>query len=126
MFSLVQVIARSRTLENQLAQLKQEDFDREVLLSSTPTIVDFYADWCGPCRAVGPIIEGLSEEFRGRVKFVKVNTDENQELSERYGILSIPTVAVFVGGRVVDTIIGVSPALVYRNKIQAVLAAKQA
>ena len=108
-------------IQQQLPQIRQEDFEREVLLSSTPTVVDFYADWCGPCRAVGPIIEGLSDEFRGRAKFVKVNTDDNQQLSEKYGIMSIPTVSIFVDGKIVDSVFGTAPAQVYRNKIEAVL-----
>ena len=109
---------------NGLMHLKEKDFEREVLKSEVPTVVDFYADWCGPCRMVSPIIESLSREYAGRVKFVKVDTDENQALAARYEVMSIPTVMVFNGGRIVDTIIGAAPADVYRRKINANLNGK--
>jgi thioredoxin 1 len=99
--------------------LKEEDFEREVLKSGVPTVVDFYADWCGPCRMVSPIIESLSREYAGRVKFVKVDTDDNQALATRYEVMSIPTVMIFNGGRIADTVIGAAPAEVYRRKINA-------
>ena len=99
--------------------LKEKDFEREVLKSEVPTVVDFYADWCGPCRMVSPIIESLSREYAGRVKFVKVDTDDNQALATRYQVMSIPTVMIFDSGRIVDTIVGAAPADVYRRKVNA-------
>ena len=106
-------------VNNGLIHLKQEDFEREVLKSGVPTVVDFYADWCGPCRMVSPIMESLSREYAGRVKFVKVDADDNQALATRYQVMSIPTVIIFNGGRIVDTVIGAAPADVYRRKINA-------
>lgn len=106
---------------NGIQQLKQEDFERQVLKSEIPTVVDFYADWCGPCRAVSPIIESLSTEYAGRVTFAKVNTDDNQGLAARYGILSIPTVMIFKQGNVVDQIVGAAPVQAYRQRIEAAL-----
>jgi len=99
------------------------DFERLVLKSSTPAVVDFYADWCGPCRMVKPIIESLSQEYDGRVSFAKVDTDLNQELAARYDILSIPTVMIFRNGQVVDKVVGAVPAQVYRQKIESALRA---
>jgi thioredoxin 1 len=104
-----------------LLHLSEGDFEREVLKSAVPTVVDFYADWCGPCRLVGPVIEGLSSEYDGKVKFVKVNTDENQGLAVKYDIMSIPTVVVFSNGRVIDRLVGASPAQVYRQRIDKAL-----
>ena len=69
-----------------LMNLQSKDFEKEVLKSEIPAIVDFYADWCGPCRMVSPIIESLSQEYAGKAKFVKINTDENPDLAEKYGI----------------------------------------
>jgi thioredoxin 1 len=108
---------------NGIQQIKQKDFERTVLKSQTPTVVDFYADWCGPCRMVSPVIESLSQSYAGRVNFAKVDTDENQELAARYNVLSIPTVMIFKAGRVVDKVIGAVPAQVYRQKIDAALGA---
>jgi thioredoxin 1 len=108
---------------NGVRHLKQEDFEHAVLKSQTPTVVDFYADWCGPCRMVSPIIESLSNEYDGRVNFAKVNTDDNQFLAARYGIMSIPTVLIFKNGKVVDTIVGAAPAQAYRQRIRAALGA---
>jgi thioredoxin 1 len=108
---------------NGVRHLKQEDFERAVLKSQKPTVVDFYADWCGPCRMVSPIIESLSNEYDGRINFAKVNTDDNQVLAARYGVMSIPTVLIFKKGNVVDTIVGASPAQAYRQRINAALGA---
>ena len=104
-----------------VAHLEGKDFEKEVLQSSLPTVVDFYADWCGPCRMVSPVIETLSREYGGRAKFVKINTDDNPELAERYGIMSIPTVMIFKDGAVASTTIGAGPAAMYKQKLDAVL-----
>lgn len=82
------------------------NFEKEVIQSELPVLVDFWAPWCGPCRMVGPVVEELAEKYQGKLKVVKVNTDENQEISVRYGIRSIPTLGVFKGGEVVDGVIG--------------------
>lgn len=108
---------------NEVQHVNTADFERAVLKSQTPTVVDFYADWCGPCRMVGPVIESLSQEYNGKVSFVKVDTDANQSLAMRYNIMSIPTVMIFKGGRIVDKIIGAVPADAYRRKIDAALGA---
>ncbi len=85
------------------------DFDAVVLKSTTPVLVDFWAEWCGPCRAVGPILEELSNEHGSKIKIVKLNTDEEQAIAMKYGISSIPTMNVFVNGEVVKTIVGAKP-----------------
>jgi thioredoxin 1 len=73
------------------------NFDQEVLKSEIPVIVDFWAPWCGPCRMVAPVMEQIADEYAGRVKVVKVNTDENQAVAYKYGIRSIPTIGIFKG-----------------------------
>ena len=84
-------------------------FDAEVLKSSTPVLVDFWAEWCGPCRAVGPILEEISDEHGAKLKIVKLNTDEESAIAIKYGISSIPTMNVFVNGEIVKTIVGAKP-----------------
>lgn len=84
-------------------------FDAEVLKSGTPVLVDFWAEWCGPCRAVGPILEEISNEYGTKLKIVKLNTDEESAIAIKYGITSIPTMNVFVNGQVVKTIVGAKP-----------------
>jgi thioredoxin 1 len=86
-----------------------QNFKKEVLESDMPVLVDFWAPWCGPCRMVGPVVEELASEYAGKAKVVKLNTDENQEVSQTYGIMSIPTIAVFNGGKVVDGVVGAAP-----------------
>jgi len=82
------------------------NFETEVYQSEIPVLVDFYADWCGPCKAMAPVVETLAEEYEGKAKVGKINTDENQDIAMEYGIMSIPTFLVFKGGKAVKKMIG--------------------
>ena len=108
-------------MDSAVLRIPGGDFQREVLESSLPVVVDFYADWCGPCRMVSPIIESLSNEYSGRVKFVKINTDDSQELAMKLNIMSIPTIMVFKNGEVSSRTVGAGPAAIYKQRIDAAL-----
>ena len=86
--------------------LTQENFPSEVLQSTTPVLVDFWAEWCGPCKMIAPILGELADEYEGRVKIAKVNIDEQQGLAAEYGIRAIPTLLLFDKGQVADQIVG--------------------
>jgi thioredoxin 1 len=93
------------------------DFAKEVLQSDQPVLVDFWATWCAPCRAIAPAVEELATQYKGKVKVAKVNIDDNQNTPQQYGIRSIPTLLVFKGGKVVDQIVGAVP----KSKLEAAL-----
>jgi thioredoxin 1 len=109
------------TTKSKVVHLNDGQFDTEVLKSNIPVLVDFYADWCGPCHAIAPTIEALSNEFDGKVKFVKVDVDANQGVASRYEIMSIPTIMLFENGKVEDSIVGAYPANVYKQHIERAL-----
>jgi thioredoxin 1 len=86
-----------------------QDFEAEVINSPTPVLVDFWAEWCGPCRLIAPAVDQISAEYAGRLKVVKMNVDENPEIPIRFGIQGIPTLLLFKGGQVVEKIVGAAP-----------------
>lgn len=92
-----------------IIELNDANFDSEVINSDTPVLVDFWAPWCGPCRAVAPIVEEISSSYAGKVKVGKLNVDDNQQTTMKFGIRSIPTLIVFKGGQAVEQIIGAVP-----------------
>lgn len=91
------------------AAVTDTSFDQEVLQSDMPVLVDFWAEWCGPCRMISPLVDELAKEYEGKAKFTKVNVDDNPEISMKFNIRSIPTLLIFKGGKVVDQIIGAVP-----------------
>ena len=90
-------------------EINVANFDSEVLKSNKITIVDFFADWCGPCRKLSPILEEVEHEFENKVKFAKINTDENIEVAKNYQVSGLPTLLVFDGGQVVERMVGLMP-----------------
>ena len=89
--------------------ISEGTFDAEVLKSTQPALVDFWAPWCGPCRAIAPILDELAEEYKGKVKVAKINVDENRKLAGDHGVMSIPTMILFKDGKVVDKLVGLVP-----------------
>lgn len=99
----------------------EQTFDTEVLKSDLPVLVDFWAEWCGPCRMVAPIVEELAGEYAGRVKVTKVDVDSNQNLAVRYKIMGIPTLGVFRGGEMVERIVGFMPKPELKKRLDGAL-----
>lgn len=97
--------------------LNKDNFDDEVTKSSIPVLVDFWAEWCGPCKVLSPLVEEIAGEYKGKLKVGKVNVDENNELSSKFNIMSIPTLKFFKNGQVVGEIIGAAP----KSTIEATL-----
>lgn len=88
-------------------KLNSENFEKEVLNSEQPVLIDFYADWCGPCKMMGPVIEEIANELQGKAKVGKINVDQNQELAMKYGVMSIPTMIIFKNGEETKRFVGV-------------------
>lgn len=104
-----------------IVQLDDASFEAEVISSDKPVLVDFWAPWCGPCKALAPVIEEISSEYVDKIKVGKVNVDENPEISMKFGIRSIPTLIVFKNGEVQDQIIGAVPKSEIENALQKVV-----
>ena len=105
----------------EIIEIKEANFDSEVLQSNQPVLVDFWAEWCGPCKMLGPVLEEIALEQNGRVKVVKVNVDENSELATRYQIQSIPTLLYFAGGEVRDKTVGLLTKRVIVSKLEKLM-----
>ncbi|HAS17785.1 MAG TPA: thioredoxin [Nitrospiraceae bacterium] len=99
----------------------KDSWDAEVLQTNGVVLVDFWAAWCGPCRMVSPIVDDLSKEYEGRVKVLKLNTDENPDVAGRYQIMGIPTIMFFKDGKVVDKLVGALSKPQYKEKIEKLL-----
>ncbi len=93
-------------------------FEQDVLASDVPVLVDFWAPWCGPCRMVAPVVDEIAEQYEGKVKVVKLNTDENPNVASQYGIRSIPTLMIFKGGQRVDVVVGAVPKTTLANTLE--------
>ena len=104
-------------MNKHIVNATDENFKNIVLESDVPVLVDFWAPWCGPCRMIAPIIEEIADEYAGRLKVVKLNTDENMDSALEYSIRSIPTLGIFRDGQIVDTVIGAAPKKMLKAKI---------
>ena len=104
-------------MSDKIVHVSDATFDQEVLNSELPVLVDFWAEWCGPCRAIAPVLESLAQDSGGRVTLAKVNVDENPGLAAKYGIRSIPTILIVKQGKVVDQVIGAIPRAKIKEKL---------
>jgi thioredoxin 1 len=102
---------------DKVVQLTDDSFDQEVLKSGVPVLVDFWASWCAPCKAISPVVDSLSEEYDGRVKVGKLNVDENPATPGQYGVRGIPTLILFKDGKVLDQVVGAVP----KNQLEGLI-----
>ena len=110
-----------------MAEIKvdEKNFDSEVINSNLPVMVDFWAEWCGPCKALGPIVEEIAGENEGKLKVGKLNVDENNQLAMKYGVMSIPTLKFFKGGKVMDQMVGVQDKATIQAKLEELEISKE-
>jgi thioredoxin 1 len=104
-----------------MLHVDDSNFENEVLKSEQPVVVDFFAEWCGPCKILGPMFEEVSGKYEGKVKFVKLNVDEARETAMKYSVMSIPTVITFKAGKIVDTMVGLQDEDTLVSKAEALL-----
>jgi len=100
-------------------QFTDTNFQKEALESELPVLVDFYADWCGPCKMIAPLVSELAEEYEGVIKIGKLNIDQEAGTAEKYGVMSIPTLIIFKNGTAVDTVVGAVPKKVLQDKLES-------
>jgi thioredoxin 1 len=108
-------------MSSEVIKLTDETFDEVLLQDDLPTLVDFWAEWCPPCHAIAPVIEGLAADYAGRVRVGKLNVDENPETASRFSILSIPTLLVFQGGEILEHMVGAQPKGTIKASLDKVL-----
>jgi thioredoxin len=106
-------------MSEKIAQLTTDNFKSTVNTATTPVLVDFWAPWCGPCKAIAPILEELATEFDGKLTIAKVNIDDHGEVASEYGIRAIPTMLLFKGGQVVEQLVGMMPKASLKTKLAA-------
>ena len=102
---------------DKVMQLSDDSFEKDVLQASQPVLVDFWASWCAPCKAISPVIDALANEYDGQVKIAKLNVDENPATPGKYGVRGIPTLILFKGGSVVDQVVGAVP----KNQLESLI-----
>jgi thioredoxin 1 len=102
---------------DKVAQFSDDSFEKDVLKASTPVLVDFWASWCAPCKAISPVVDGLADEYDGKVKVGKLNVDENPATPGKYGVRGIPTLMLFKDGKVVDQVVGAVP----KNQLEGLI-----
>jgi thioredoxin 1 len=106
-------------MSDKITNLTSDTFKAAVSTSATPVLVDFWAPWCGPCKAIAPVLDELATEFDGKLSIAKVNIDENEGIAAEFGIRSIPTMILFKGGRVIESIVGLMPKAALKTKLAA-------
>jgi len=104
-----------------ITEVNDHSFESEVIECQLPVVVDFWAPWCGPCHMIAPVTEKLSEEYANRVKFCKINVDENPEMAQKYQVMSIPLLLFFRGGKQVDSVLGAIPESLIKPKVEALV-----